>query len=335
MSLVFEALQNLEAERYGVFRPSPPEEAEMLRCVERRIVPNRGTLPMGPDVEVHADEPAKLFSVPSPEEAPVVSAAASVVPVAVAAPYVPAPYMPAPYVPAPVNPFAAAGAAAASAAPAITVREVSVPEKAVQETIVPEKAVKADTIRESTVQQPVVREQVVAESAIAVKAAAAAPVEAEPKRVSTRAGRTLEMLRMALPLVENALNQFGGQKGAAVAKLLGSITAPAPKAQPVVVAPAPPVDLGALTNGLTAITNEQRELRAQVAEQNNSLLRIEGQLEHVREATHRNTMEQKELIEDLRGVGSKINVVAAIGLGLLAASVAVNLVLYLHLIKVL
>ena len=48
----------------------------------------------------------------------------------------------------------------------------------------------------------------------------------------------------------------------------------------------------------------------------------------VREATDRNTLEQQELMEDLKGVGSKVNVVAFIALGLLAISVIVNIVLY-------
>jgi hypothetical protein len=71
-----------------------------------------------------------------------------------------------------------------------------------------------------------------------------------------------------------------------------------------------------------------------VVEQISSLKRIEGHLEQVREATHRNTLEQKEMIEDLRGIGSRINMVAGIGLGLLAASVAVDLVFYLRILKV-
>jgi hypothetical protein len=62
---------------------------------------------------------------------------------------------------------------------------------------------------------------------------------------------------------------------------------------------------------------------------------VEDQLEMVREATDRNTLEQQELIEDLKGVGNKVKLFSLIALGLLAVSVVINVVLYLHIIKVL
>jgi hypothetical protein len=55
----------------------------------------------------------------------------------------------------------------------------------------------------------------------------------------------------------------------------------------------------------------------------------------VREATDRNTLEQQELLEDLKTVGNKVNVVAIIALGLLVVAVVLNLVLYLHIQRVL
>jgi hypothetical protein len=55
----------------------------------------------------------------------------------------------------------------------------------------------------------------------------------------------------------------------------------------------------------------------------------------VREATDRNTLEQQELLEDLKSVGSKLNLVAIIALGLLAISILLNLALYLHIQRVL
>jgi len=68
---------------------------------------------------------------------------------------------------------------------------------------------------------------------------------------------------------------------------------------------------------------------------NSSLKRVEDQLEMVREATDRNTLEQQELMEDLKVVGNKVNVFALVALGLLAVSVIINVVLYLHILKVL
>ena len=60
-------------------------------------------------------------------------------------------------------------------------------------------------------------------------------------------------------------------------------------------------------------------------EQLTSLKRVEDQLERVREATDRNTLEQQELVEDLRSVGSRVSTFAVIGLVLLAASLGLNI----------
>jgi hypothetical protein len=82
-------------------------------------------------------------------------------------------------------------------------------------------------------------------------------------------------------------------------------------------------------------SRHHRQLRNQVVEQNSSLKRVEDQLEMVREATDRNTLEQQELLEDLKGVGNKLNLFAIIAMGLLAVSVLLNIILYLHILRVL
>lgn len=157
-----------------------------------------------------------------------------------------------------------------------------------------------------------------------------------PRAGSTTAGRTLAVMGVALPMVRKALNLIGGRKGGAVARPLAPMSAAVSKPDVAAVAATPAqTDLTAIADGLAAIKKQSSELRVQVVEQNASLLRIETHLEMVREATHRNTLEQKETIEDLRGVGRRINLVAAIGLGLLVASVASELLLYLRIIKVL
>lgn len=99
--------------------------------------------------------------------------------------------------------------------------------------------------------------------------------------------------------------------------------------------PPPPVNLAPIEDGLMELQSQHKELRDQVVEQNTSLKRVEDQLEMVREATDRNTLEQQELLEDLKVVGNKVNVFALIALGLLAVSVLINIVLYLHILKVL
>lgn len=78
-----------------------------------------------------------------------------------------------------------------------------------------------------------------------------------------------------------------------------------------------------------------KDLREQIGEQNSSLKRVEDHLELVREATDRNTLEQQELLEDLKSMGSKVNIVAAIAIGLLAISLIVNMALYMHIQRVL
>jgi hypothetical protein len=46
-------------------------------------------------------------------------------------------------------------------------------------------------------------------------------------------------------------------------------------------------------------------------------------------------LEQQELLEDLKAVGGKVNLVAIIALGLLAISILLNVALYLHIQRVL
>jgi len=77
--------------------------------------------------------------------------------------------------------------------------------------------------------------------------------------------------------------------------------------------------------GLAELRASQRELRTQVQDQVTTMKRVEDQLERVREATDRNTLEQQELVEDLRSVGNRISNFAIIGLVLLALSVGLNI----------
>ena len=47
------------------------------------------------------------------------------------------------------------------------------------------------------------------------------------------------------------------------------------------------------------------------------------------------TTEQQELLEDLKGIGNKVNIFAMVALLLLVVSVMVNVILYLHIRRVL
>jgi hypothetical protein len=155
-----------------------------------------------------------------------------------------------------------------------------------------------------------------------------------PIDVPTGVQRTLNAIRAALPWVQKILPLLDGNIGSAVSNLM----TPHHHAPPS----APPVNLAHVEDGLAELQTQQndlltqqRDLRNQVVEQNASLKRVEDQLEMVREATDRNTLEQQELMEDLKIVGNKVNLFAAVALGLLGLSVLLNIFLYLHIMRVL
>ncbi len=139
--------------------------------------------------------------------------------------------------------------------------------------------------------------------------------------------RAMNAVRMAIPLVQRILPLLDGNIATAVANLL----APRQHLQ----APPPKVDLAPLENSLTELQAQHRDLREQVMEQNTSLKRVEDQLQMVREATDRNTLEQQELLEDLKLFSNKVKVVAVVGIGLLAVGFLLNLILFLHIQRVL
>lgn len=99
--------------------------------------------------------------------------------------------------------------------------------------------------------------------------------------------------------------------------------------------PAPPVDLVPIEHGLAELQTQHDELSGLVHDQNTSLKRVEDQLDMVREATDRNTLEQQELIEDLKAIGNKVNLFALLVLALLIVSLLLNLFLFLHVQRVL
>ena len=140
--------------------------------------------------------------------------------------------------------------------------------------------------------------------------------------------RAVNAFRAFMPIVQRILPLLDGNIGTAVANLI----APRPHPQP---APPPKVDLAPLSSGLAELQTQHRDLRDQVIEQNASLKRVEDRLEMVREATDRNTLEQQELLEDLRAFSGKVKVVAAVGLSLLAVGFLLELAMFFHLKSVL
>jgi hypothetical protein len=156
------------------------------------------------------------------------------------------------------------------------------------------------------------------------------PSQVAPIDIPSGVQRAVSAIRAALPFVQRILPLLDGNIGTAVSNLL-SPHHRLPPSPP----PPPPVNLAPIEDGLAELQTQHRELRNQVVEQNSSLKRVEDQLEMVREATDRNTLEQQELLEDLKGVGNKLNLFALIAMGLLALSVLLNIILYLHILRVL
>lgn len=147
-------------------------------------------------------------------------------------------------------------------------------------------------------------------------------------------------LSSALPLVQKLLPLFDGHVATAVSNLMTPTAPAAPKNQgqampQQVVVRGPQVDLMPLEEGIHELQLQHGELRERMMEQNASIKRVEDQLDLVREATDRNTLEQQELFDDLKSVGTKVNVIALILLLLLMVSVTVNVLLFMHLNRVL
>jgi len=139
--------------------------------------------------------------------------------------------------------------------------------------------------------------------------------------------RAVSALRLTLPFIQRLLPLLDGN----IATTVSNILNPHPQPPP----PPPPVDLEHIEDGLAELQSQHHELRNHVLEQHSTLKRVEDQLEMVREATDRNTLEQQELVEDLKTVGSKVNVFALVALALLAISIVLNIILYLHIQRVL
>ncbi|HVU45058.1 MAG TPA: hypothetical protein VHD85_02965 [Terracidiphilus sp.] len=153
-----------------------------------------------------------------------------------------------------------------------------------------------------------------------------APTGDDATDAQTGLQRAMSGLRMAWPFFQKLLPLLDRQVVTTISNFLTPHPHHAPQVQ---------VNLAPIEKNLTELQLRHTELSDQVAEQNSSLKRVEDRLELVREATDRNTLEQQELMEDLKAVGKKVNVIAVVAMVLLAISIAVNVVLFLHIQRVL
>lgn len=160
----------------------------------------------------------------------------------------------------------------------------------------------------------------------AARALAAPPVSTEASE-ATAMQRTLQALRSSLPLLQRLLPLLEGN----VLGALAGIMAPQPHAQP---APKP-LDLSQVESSLADLKSQQQELRGQALAHDASLKELADQFEKVREATERQMIEQEELVDELKAAGKRMNIVAFLAFALLAASIALNVVLYLQIHRLL
>jgi len=169
------------------------------------------------------------------------------------------------------------------------------------------------------VAQPQVPQSGPASSSVPNSPPPATPQQAlpeDPNAPKSGLQRAINAVRSAIPIVQKLLPLLDGNFATAIS----SMVVPHQPHHP----PPAPVNLDPLERGLAEIHNSHRELRGQVADQGATLKRVEDQLERVREATDRNTLEQQELVEDLRSAGSRITVIAVIGAVLLLVSLGLN-----------
>jgi hypothetical protein len=155
--------------------------------------------------------------------------------------------------------------------------------------------------------------------------ALSAPQQHTDGEISSGMQWAMGALKQAVPFIQRLLVDTN------ITSAFSNLLAPHPHTPP----PPPRVDLQPLESGLSELQIQHRDLRNQIVEQNTSLKRVEDQLDMVREATDRNTLEQQELIEDLKAMGNRVNLLALLLLGLLVISVLLNLFLFLHIQRVL
>lgn len=145
--------------------------------------------------------------------------------------------------------------------------------------------------------------------------------------------RAADTMRMLLQVGEKLLPPPYGHLASTASTLLK----PKPPAPPT---PAPPVNLAPLEEGLAELQARQSELQGHVTVQNAALQRIEQQLELVSLAVDGQAQTQQELMAEMKAVGRRLEEqrvasrkaqrMALAALGLLAVTLALNVILLLQ-----
>ena len=135
--------------------------------------------------------------------------------------------------------------------------------------------------------------------------------------------RKLDMFKTALVIAQKMMPLLDGNVVTTVSNLLA----------PRVVAPASAKELATIESGLKTLNDSHRGLSDRVAEQNSAVKSLADRLDLVKEATDRNTLEQQEMVADARALRKKMALFAWAGMALLVASVAMNLILLLRMMR--
>jgi hypothetical protein len=128
--------------------------------------------------------------------------------------------------------------------------------------------------------------------------------------------RAVGFFRTVAPVVQKVLPLLDGN----VASVVSNILAPRVQTQQV--------DLEPVENALMKLRKEHLDMRMNLADHTATLKRVAEQVETVKDTAERNALEQKELTRDLERLRAKVNAFAWAGLGLLAVSILVNVLLF-------
>jgi hypothetical protein len=145
-----------------------------------------------------------------------------------------------------------------------------------------------------------------------------------PDQPPTKLNKTVGVLRTMLPLALKILPLLDGQIGTVVSNLIGPQTAARQDAHTLLP----------LREGLAQLEKQHIELRTQVAGQSTAVKQIDEQLATVRNLAVETAEVQQNLMVSLRKMRRNMNIVAIVGLVLLAAVVALNVVLIVHIRRV-
>jgi hypothetical protein len=146
-----------------------------------------------------------------------------------------------------------------------------------------------------------------------------------PVQKHSKLEKTVGVLKAMLPIAQKILPLLDGQIGTAVSNLIGPQALPRQFAQTLLP----------LHEGLAQLEKQHIELRAQLAGQSAALKQVDEQIEAIRKLTEETADEQQNLKAELAKMRRKINIIALAGLLLLTAAVTLNVVLWVHIRRML